>query len=148
MSHARETKITLVLNLFLKQIDFPLAFSLMPSSQRVMRSNGRENTVLFLAAWRWRLKWKDAGSKRHDHAWEGGWEEKKEMGGKMRTWPGSKRESIGASSTQVTYIHLRFSPSFLTPLSLPSVAPFPRSRTRIPPCISANLSLWAVEYVD
>lgn len=43
ISHTRKTKITLVLNL-LKEIVFPLAFSLVPSSQRVMRSHAGART--------------------------------------------------------------------------------------------------------
>lgn len=100
--------------------------------------------ILLRAAWRWRLKWKDAGSEHgtRSHARGGGKRGMEEMGGKMRTWPRSKRESIGASSAQVAYIHLRFSPSYLSPRSLsfspswclPAVAPFPppRWRRRIP----------------
>jgi len=53
-----------------------------------------------------------------------------------------QRESPLERLQSKSLIYKYASPSFLTPLSLLSIAPFPRSKTRIPPCIfSRSLSL-------
>lgn len=128
-----ETKITLfVLNFFLEQIGLLLALNLVASSQHVMRRTDRHgNSILFLVARR--FKWKDAGS------WDAGTTTRGKEGGKKWKWKEGcaldqgQRESPLKPLRSKSLIYICASLLPIWHLSLLPVAPFPRSKTRIPP---------------